>query len=188
MSRRDWTAEIRDLITKETRHNSYHARPLADEIVKSLRANDPALLLGWLNDNAEQFMYETINRIDRARRAVHAGRARSRAFAEAVEQHQRGNSAPLATFLDTRWVVANGTRKRLGDLNATDVTYIRDGYRRRVRDNLMWASFMDALRAKLERDGGTVEDHYTEEELSTMLRSLSGDEPHEGNTPQSEQK
>ena len=171
---RDYNSDLDNLIEKHMAQGPYNSRVLAGDITNLLRTEQQVLLLGWLDQNAEHFIWQHINDIDRARRAKAAREARGHQFAEAAEEfEQTGNKAVLSDFLGMRFTVENGTRKRLAELTADDLRHVETSYLRRADDQLMWAAFAKALHTKLEREGGTVEDHYTEEQLKNMLAGFA---------------
>lgn len=167
---RNYAAEMRTLIDQETSHGPYVSAIIAERIVEKLTANDPDLLYGWLIGQAPQLIRHAINLRDASGR-THARMTASRSvFGQAVKQAQGGNMEPIGKFLDTRYVVEDGSRVRLGDLREAQLLYVADGYKRRAEDALMQQAFLRALARKVGSD--RVADHFDEEDLSRLWRSV----------------
>lgn len=174
---RDYVGEMRNLIDKETAKGPYIPPVLATEIVTNLRATDPALLAGWLSDQAIQAVRQMINDIDRSKRS-HARYADPRsAFAASAQEYadakERGEPEPqekLRDFLGLRFTVGDGSRRELGTFTAADLGFVADDYESRERKNAMMKAVMRALAKKV--GATTVADHYTNEQLAEMFDSL----------------
>jgi hypothetical protein len=167
---RDYAAEIRALIDEETGRGPYNSRAIARDIVEKLTANDLELLQGWLLVHAEQLLWSMINERDRSTRA-HARTASSRsAFGAAAAQHEQGDRETLADWLGTPFAVEDGTRRALGTLAAADLTFVASRYGDRARQNSFEEVFFRALARKVET--GTVADHFTNEQIAELRRSL----------------
>jgi len=172
MTDRDFAAEMRALIDAETASGSYISRVVAEHVVSKLRATDQELLHGWLDAQAESFVWQFINDRDRSLRARARSTSKSRAFAGDAERHEAGEPHAMARWLNVPFVVADGSRKPLGDMAKDDLLFVADAYDARARETKMTASFARALARKVKT--GVVRDHFTDEQLSTMWQSLSG--------------
>lgn len=169
---RDFAAEMRALVDAQTVNGPYVSRIVAAEVVDKLRANDPELLNGWLDANAETFVWQMINDRDRGLRS-HARQTSGRsAFAADAKEHAAGNSAPLVHWLTVPFSTPDGARKRLADMTAEDLAFAADGYEARARENRMTAAFLRAISRKVKKD--TVGKHFTDEQLTAMWQSLTG--------------
>ena len=170
--RRDYAADMRAVIDAETSGAPYISRVIAAQIVDKLTVNDPDLLDGWLHGQAETLIWQAINDRDRSTRS-HARTAASRSvFARAAEAHAAGDSVPLCGFLDVPYVVEDGSRRRLADLNAHDLTFVADGYAAAARSSTLNAAFLRALARKV--GDGRVADHFDDEHLAALWCSISG--------------
>lgn len=167
---RDYCREMRQIADEVTADGPYIPRVAASEIVAKLRATDPDLLDGWLQAQAEHFVWQMINDRDRSVRAAIRHRKKPREFASAVKSHNNGDSAPLLKFMDMPLTIANGTRPVLGDLYRDDLLYVQGTYERRTRDNAMMGAFLGALAKKV--GDGRVRDHFSEDQLAKMFDSL----------------
>jgi hypothetical protein len=167
---RNYVAELRALIDAETSHGAYVPRQVAEKLVAYLRETDPDLLAGWLDEQAEHFIWQMINDRDRSRRAQGKERANRVAFAAAAGQYAEGDAAALTTFLDMPFPVETGERKRLGDLDAHDLRYVATEYEERARENAMTAAFLRALSRKVGRS--TVAEKFDEARLAKLWTSL----------------
>jgi hypothetical protein len=168
---RDYAAEMRAVIDAETSHGPYVSRVIAREIVEKLEANDPDLLSGWLHAQAEQLVWGAINDRDRSMRASARTSASRSAFARAAEEHDGGDSSSLGHFLESRYVVEDGTRRALATLTKNDLLFVAQTYEDRAAANTFEAVFMRALAKKVR--GGCVADHFTEEKIAALRGSLS---------------
>lgn len=170
MSERDYAHDMREVIDAACSGGGYKPPQLATEIVAKLRANDVELLDGWLQAQAEHFIWQMINDIDRSRR-THARYAGPRgAFADAAQQYSNGQAGALRDFLTLRFTVADGSRPELAALTAADLTYVADDYERREQKNALMKAVMRALAKKVGT--GTVGDHFTNEQLAAMFDSF----------------
>lgn len=168
----DYAAHMREIIDQHTGLGPYSAPVAATEIAAKLRQTDPELLRGWLDAQAERFIWQAINDRDRSRRSHAVHSAKSSVFRSALSEHlQQGTTAPIRAFLDAPYTVADGTRRRLGALGQDDLNYVADRYDDRARQNGLYAAFLRAIARKVKT--GTVDDHFTEEQIAAMWESLS---------------
>lgn len=172
MAERDFIAEMRALIDAETAHGPYASPLVAERIVAKLRATDAELLAGWLDVQAESFVRMAINARDCSARTHARLTAKRAAFADAADAHASGDSSGLTPFLSMPFTVAEGTRKPLRDMTAEDLSYSAEHYETRAAENRMNAAFLQALAKKVKR--GTVSDHFTEEKIVELWRSITG--------------
>lgn len=169
---RDYAAEMRAVIDAETGSGPYSSPLVAEHIVDKLRATDPDLLNGWLQAQAVNFVRHAINLRDcsaRTHARVTAGRS---VFRDAADAHDGGNSTALAGFLNTVYVIEDGSRLRLAEMRKPELIYVADDYGRRAAENALQESFLRALAKKVGR--GKVSDHFTDERLTEMWLSISG--------------
>lgn len=166
---RDYCGEMRRVIDEATADGAYVPRLVASEVAEKLRATDPDLLEGWLQAQAEHFLWQMINDRDRSVRAATRHRIKPQAFSEAAAAHESGDGAPLRKFLDMPFSVADGSRKPLAKLDKDDLLFVRDGYQKRADENAFWVAVTGALAKKVGK--GLVEDHFTEDQLAKMFDS-----------------
>lgn len=167
----DYAAAMRRVIDQHTSDGPYVPRVAASEIVDKLRATDPDLLAGWLNEQAETFVWQAINDRDRSRRSHATQSARPRAFKAASDRAAEGDPTPLRRFLDSPYTVADGSRRPLAQLTRDDLTFVADDYTARAEQNQFKAAFMKALARKVKT--GVVADHFTEEQVAAMWSGLA---------------
>jgi hypothetical protein len=170
--RRDVAAEMRATIDAETAGAPYISRVVAEHIVSKLRATDPDLLYGWLDEQAEHIVWQAINDRDRSTRAQAKERARRVLFAGAADDHAAGDSQALTMFLAMPFPVADGRRKLLADLTADDLKFVAAEYERRAHENAMTAAFLRAIAKRVGRS--TVGKKFTEPQLAQLWTSLPG--------------
>lgn len=169
---RNYAAEMRALIDAETAGESYETPAAAQNIVRKLRVTDPDLLLGWLDSQAEHFVWQAINDRDRSTRSRVRQQARRSAFAEAAETFQSGGGKKAMTsFLSMPFVIEDGSRKRLADMGAADLVYAADQYEVIEHEAALNKAFLRALSKKVGKS--KVSDHFTEQQLGRMWTSLS---------------
>lgn len=123
----DYGAEMRAVIDQHTGDGGYIPRIAAGEIVAKLRATDPEILTGWLDEQAEHFVWQAINDRDRSRRAKAAHAGKSAAFRDAAAQHAEGDPGALRAFLDSPYTVADGSRRPLAELRRDDLLHVAGG-------------------------------------------------------------
>jgi hypothetical protein len=167
---RSYVAEMRDLIDKETREGPYVAATVATRIAEHLRANDPGLLRGWLDEQAPQFIRMAIterDHSDRAHARAVAGRSVFRDMAQAAED---GKPEALAAFLTTVYVIEDGSRVRLAEMRKPELLYVAETYEKRAAENAMQAAFLNVLARKVGR--GRVSDHFDDVKLTELWQSI----------------
>jgi hypothetical protein len=170
---RDYAAEMRAVIEAEVGDGPFVSAVVASHIVDKLRATDADLLHGWLDFQAVGILRDAISAWARSTRS-HARGARGRSvFADAVDRDATGDETAISRFLDIRYVVDDrDTRVRLADLHKVELLFAADDYRRQANENLLEEAFLRALAKKVGR--GKVSDHFSDEQLAAMWRSISG--------------
>lgn len=168
---RDYAGEMRKVINAAMAEGDYIPRQLATEIVEKLRANDSELLKGWLDAQAEHFVWQAVNDQNRSIRS-HVRQTHKRSvFRKAADAHATGKASALVDYLGMRFTVADGMRKTLGSLKAEDLAFVGNDYERRERDNGFWKIFIRALEKKVGPHQ-SVGDLYSNEQLAEMFDSL----------------
>lgn len=167
---RNYAAEMRALIDAETENGPYVSAVVAQDIVSKLRANDPDLLFGWLDGHAVGLIRHAINLRDASQRTYARVTASRSVFAEAGIEASKGNLEPITKFLNTVYVVEDGSRVKLAEMREPQLVFAADQYKRRAEDALMQQAFLRALARKVGND--KVADHFTEDELSKLWRSI----------------
>jgi hypothetical protein len=169
---RDYRADMRDVIDAETAAGNYVSAIVAEHIVRKLAVTDPDLLNGWLYANAAFFIRHFINLRDSASRTSARTQARRLEFATAAGKFEKGDAAPLTSFLGVVHVVEDGSRKKLADLTAADLNHVANDYEARAQENALHAMFLRKLAAKIGKR--TVGQVFDEKKLAEMWLSLSG--------------
>lgn len=167
----NYAAAMRQVIDQHTSDGTYVSRRAAEEVVAKLRATNPELLTGWLDEQAEHFVWQAINDRDRSTRATVIRGAGRRRFSDAVGSATEGDSGPLRGFLTLPYVVADGSKRPLAQLNRDDLTFVADDYAARAAKNAFHAAFIRAVAKKVK--SGTVADHFTEEQIASMWAGLA---------------
>jgi len=184
---RDYVGEMRELINAEAT-GSYTPSNVARKIAEKLRTEDPELLAGWLDAQAEAILREAVNARDRSQRTSARYSAPRSAFAmeaKAMEQVNSGfaadgwaadspqqrRAAQMGRWLSSRFTIADGSRRQLADMSRGDLLFVGEAYTERARDALLTAAFLKAIARKV--GDRTVIEHYTEQQLSTMWDSLT---------------
>lgn len=171
-SGRNHVADMDAMINKWC-DGDYNARETAAEIVQWCLNFDPDLLHGWLLQRAEHLLWQAIS--DRARSSrAHARQVASRSvFRQAAEEFEAGDRAdvaPIADWLTTPWTIEPGNTKLLRHMNKDDLETAALGYFDLAKRHTMSATFLEALSRAV--GDGTVEDRYTNAELTAMWASL----------------
>jgi len=171
---RDYIAEMRAVIEAETGEGPYVSAVVAGHIARKLAVTDPDLLDGWLHQMAPFLIRHMINLRDCSTRTKARTGARRQQFSEDATAFERGDRSAMSHWLDIRHVVDDeGTRKRLADMCAADLTRVADEYTARASENAMHAAFLKAVARKLGTKK-TVADVFDEPSLDRLWRSLSG--------------
>lgn len=168
---RNYVAEMRALIDVETAGESYETPVAAQSIVRKLRVTDPDLLSGWLDSQADHFVWQAINDRDRSTRSRARKQARRSAFADAAETFQAGGTQAMTSFLSMPFALEDGSRKRLADMDAADLLYAAGQYEIAEHEAAMNKAFLKAVAKKVGKD--KVSDHFTEQQLGKMWSSIS---------------
>lgn len=171
MTDRDYAADMRAVIDAETSNGPYVSAVVAAHIVEKLTATDPDLLDGWLRVGAVGFLRHAINLRDCAVRTSARHSAGRSVFARAAEDYAAGDEGALAGFLDTRHVMEDGSRIRLGEMRKAELIYVADDYKRRAKDALLQEAFLRALSRKV--GNRRVSDVFDDAKLAALWRSIS---------------
>jgi hypothetical protein len=171
---RNYASDMRAVIDAETGEGSYAAPIVAEHIVAKLRATDPELLNGWLQEQAVNFLRHAINLRDCSVRTHNRLTARRSVFREAREALENGDPEPMrSNFLGEMYLTEDGTKVPLREMRKAELTYAADDFAARVRDNAMREAFLRALAKKVGK--GKVSDHFDEDKLAAMWRSITGE-------------
>src|SRR4029079_14830431 len=167
---RDYAGEMRELIDKVA--TGEDAPPLlAAQLVTRLRAEDPELLQGWLDEQAVQFLRHAINLRDAAIR-THNRRSQARSvFSGAVAAFHAGNRFALQGFQEEHYSVANGVKKPFGQMTHNDLLYAAEAYGRRKDQNALQEAFLLAVAQRVGQNQ-VVQDVFDEAQLRSMGHSL----------------
>jgi hypothetical protein len=169
---RDYAAEMRAVIDAEAQ-GTYSSPVVAAHIVEKLRATDPGLLRGWLDEQAVQFVRHAINLRDCSVRTHNRVAASRSVFRQAAEDADAGDDEALrSNFLGEVYVVASGMRMPLGDMRKPDVSFAADEFAAKAKQHAMREAFLRAVAAKIGRR--CVGEVFDEERLAELWRSLSG--------------
>lgn len=171
-----YARRMQDVTDAYTASGPYVSRIAASEIIAKLRVQDPDLLAGWLDEQAEHFLWQMINDRDRSRRGHLAATSGRSAFRDAADAAEQGDETALRPYLDGHvYAVADGSRRRLATLTRPDLEYVAGGYEKRARSNAFRGTFMRTL-AKKVAPGRVVEDYFTEAQIAVMMSSLPDDD------------
>jgi hypothetical protein len=173
MSDRDYLAEMGTAIDEAVPDGDYTAPLVAADLVDRLRADDPELLVGWLNLRAAVVLADVIARRSNSKRQAARVFAPRRAFAEAARGFEAsGEAVVLRPFAFEYVVDAANTRRAVAQMTARDCQFVADRHEETARSARLEASFHRAVAKKL--GARTVGDVFTEEEYLAMYQSLTG--------------
>lgn len=168
---RDYRADFQAFVDQRMPSGDFVLPVLAADLVTEMRKTDPALLRGWLDANATQFVTQVLGdraRSERGRRAVDAPRS---AFAEAADRFSDGDSDALKPF-DLHFVIGDDmTRRRLGDMTRADHLFVANEHTKRSNAALFEAAFHKAV-AKRIPAGKTTQDVMDEQEYLRLRSSI----------------
>lgn len=168
---RDYRADFQAFVDQRMPSGDYVLPVFAAELVAELRKAEPALLRGWLDANAAQFVTQVLGdqaRSERGRRASDAPRS---AFADAADRFAGGDEDALKAF-DLHFVVSDDMlRRRLGDMTKADHLFVAGEHVKRSNAALFEAAFHKAV-AKRIPDGKTTQDVLTEDEYLRLRSSI----------------
>lgn len=174
---RDYAAEMLDKITAGFAVESdlpINAAVVAKRVIAELEATDPDLLQGWLRLQAEDTLRRYAGLVQSAERSHNRAVSGRRAFQEAREAHENGDSEPLrahTTWLSTMFVVDDSyTRRALGECTAVDLRYVSGRYETTARRASFEALFFKMLADKVGDD--KVGDVYSEEEIAHFRTTI----------------
>lgn len=174
---RDYAAEMLDKINgafAAAADGPMSAIAVAKRIVAQLDATDPDLLLGWLRLNAEDLLRRYVGLVQGSERAHNRAVSGRRAFAEAQESHEAGDSKPLqrhTTWLSSMFVVDDKySRLPLGDCTATELRYVSSRYEQTAKSASFEAVFFGQLAEKVGDQ--KVSDVYTEDEIAAFRNTI----------------
>lgn len=168
---RNFAAEMRTVMDSETAGGPYVSAVVAERIVEKLTATDPELLDGWLHAQAVGFLRHAINLRDCSQR-THARLTASRSvFRNAADAAEAGDTEQLGSFLQTVYVLEDGSRKRLAEMRRPELLFAADGYERKAADMLLQEAFLRALAKKV--GSKKVSDVYDENKISELWLSIT---------------
>lgn len=145
---RNFSAQMRELIEQSIPKDDFVMALLAARIVQNLRATDPELLAGWLDELAESCMVSEIRHYEQAQRK--RNRHNSSIFSEAASRFEDGDASALDRFTVDKFVVNDSnTWKSLGEMTGSDHRYVADRYRDRSKSNGLLAKFHEAVAQKI---------------------------------------
>lgn len=168
---RNYAHEMRRKID-ELAIGTYIPAMVAHQIVRWAKENDPDLLDGWLNAQAEAFVRGAINERDRSVRASARHGAAARSFRRDAEAAESGDSLRLHGWLKVAFSLSNGTRMPLAEMTNVELYDVATTFRVRSEGNAMTAAFLDAVARRIGQ--GKVSDHFDDETLGTMWKTLVG--------------
>ncbi len=160
--RRDYLADMRAVLESEATGDP--APLVAERVVEKLRATDPDLLSGWLDMQVVAFVRDAISYTDRSARA-HARIVSQRSVFAADAA-----AGDVSRWLSTRYVVEDGRRPTLAEMTAADLRFVAGRYDDDAKAARTEAAFMRALAKRV--GSGVVGDHFTEDQIADMRRSL----------------
>lgn len=170
MTGRDYAGEMRAIIDAETGEGIYYTASVAEHIVAKLEQTDPELLTGWLTQQAQTLVAKAINQRDASVRAyARAHGARVQFGRDAAS----GDPERIRGWLDVRYTMADGSRKRLAEMTVDDLMFVADTYLKRAAAYSLRYNFLTVLIDSMsEKD--TVGKVHDNESLDRAWHSLLG--------------
>lgn len=178
---RNYMLEMMELIRSSIPEQEHRIPAIAERLVSKLRAEDPELLAGFLDERAYYFVRAAMSEYAaRHRRTLPSREQRRRSVfsASAAQFAQDGDAQALrqavsvSPFAVFRVVDGQDLRKPTGKLRGPDVTYIIDHYNAIRSSAANEAAFWRAVKRRIGDDA--IEDVYTEEQFESMYSSACG--------------
>jgi hypothetical protein len=172
MGERDYAADMMAAIERAIDDEPYVSRIVAAKVVETLRELDPDLLSGWLDEQAEHFVWEAIGDRRRSTKAHTQAHRKSKLFGELAATAEDGTNRIEDWWLDrSEWVVdTDQTTKKLGDMTKGETLFAADTYDARARGNLLKAAVLKKIAEKV--GDGTVRDHWSEQQLAALFGDI----------------
>lgn len=173
MVERDFNTEMRQLVDAMTSVSGYTARAVATQLVERLRQTDPELLIGWLTEQAENVVYQMVSSRDRSSRSQARRGFNRRLFAADAEAAEAGDVERLSRWLHVPYVVEDGARKKLADMDRDDLLFVASNRENAARSNQMDAALMRALAKRVPT--GVVKDRFTDDQIDLLWNAIVRD-------------
>lgn len=130
---RDYVREMDDLFAKIIDDRpSYVLRDVATEARQWCQDNDPDLLTGWLGMQAEDLLWQTLNRRESSQRARSSLANRHAVFQAALDSAASPDKTVAQEYLsmlDTRFACnAERERKKYGQMTKDEVRFVAGTY------------------------------------------------------------
>lgn len=168
MPDRDFAAEMNALCRQMLNDSDRPLPVVAHDLVAAVRASDPDLLNGWLDQRATDFVRDHLGHMVRGDRALSRTQERPRAFAQAAAAFEAGDRAALgARFRAEHLIDEEGTRRKVADMTGADHLFVAGRY----NDDSRHAAFLARVhRAVGKRVGARkTSEVYTEDQYAAMF-------------------
>src|SRR3954462_2766150 len=117
----DPIAYVHSVIDEFSNGGDYVPAVLAQQVYDHLAEHKPDVLDDALWLSGPDTLRTWINARDHSRRGHAAQRARSSAFRSAADAHEGGDPDAMRSFLDSRYTVEGGARRRLAKMTGADL-------------------------------------------------------------------
>lgn len=164
---RDMTKAIDNFIPEE----DYVSSDLSAQLVAHLRDSDPDLLTGWLNDCANILIAHEISARRRYRVRAAVKQLPRDVFANAVAEHEAGDSTSLSIFAEHLVVNEKRISRAIGSMNRDDHLWVAASHHSRSKVALMKAAFHEAVAAQIP-PGQTTADVMDEDTYRRLYDSI----------------
>lgn len=141
---------------------------VANQWILELKATDPDLYFGFLDQYATRAMADMIANRDRQTRT----NVRRRAVSQALTRIEKGEPVEAQEgIFNVRFAIdAKDTRRRLGDMTARDHLWVADTYKFAADDSLLKEKFHREVAKHV--GNRRTEDVYSEAQISAMYGSF----------------
>lgn len=142
----------------------------AEQFHKLMAVEHPDELAEWVQAKTVQFIADSLTAMLRAERTVARRRAGARAFDEAAEAFESGDTDALASFRVVYVVNDDNTRRPVADMTGADHRYVAGQYEAEGKRALMLKAFHNAVAKKvgMRRTG----DVFTPDTYDYLLSSF----------------
>lgn len=167
MTERDFLAEMNAACRAEMDASTDPLRLVAEKLVARLRMDDPELLGEWLALRATTAVGDHLAHMNRADRAVTRARSGPRAFDVARRAFEAGDTEALGAMFRARYLVGDGTERRVADMTGPDHLFVSARY----RDDSKHAAHLARVHRLVAQKVGDrkTSEVYTEEEYAAMF-------------------
>lgn len=162
-----------------SQQDTYVLRDVAAKVMAWCQENDPELLNGWLELQAQDMLWHTLTRREQNDRLRTQRATKHAVFANALRSAANGDYEPAKeqlSILDARYACNPGReRKKYRSMTKEEVLHVAGNYGRVESHSRLRRIFHETVARSLE-EGEVVGDRFTAEGLYLIQRELGLDD------------